>query len=266
MLSPFPGMDPYLEDAENWRDVHHYLITSTAEQLQPQLIPRGYVATIEGRTFIELVERPIVPVVTIKRGERRTEDRGNGLATLTADKPVRYKLLESEVDEPFIQVREIGGNRSIVCGIEVLSPSNKRAGEGRRQYLEKRQGLRSDGVSIVEIDLLRAGKSPVRLTKTIADSRGRDEYIINVVRAGNDDLEFYPVALRERLPCVGIPLRHDEPDAVVDLQAAIDRAYRSGGFEIRLDYSRQPRPRLGRDNAAWAEALLVEKGLRPSSL
>lgn len=33
MASPFPGMDPYLEDPTLWRGVHHYLIAIIAETL-----------------------------------------------------------------------------------------------------------------------------------------------------------------------------------------------------------------------------------------
>ena len=35
MKSPFPGMDPYLE--QSWRDVHAALIIYSRDQLQSQL-------------------------------------------------------------------------------------------------------------------------------------------------------------------------------------------------------------------------------------
>ena len=35
MDSPFPGMDPYLE--QHWRSVHHRLITYAGDQLQSGL-------------------------------------------------------------------------------------------------------------------------------------------------------------------------------------------------------------------------------------
>jgi hypothetical protein len=34
MHSPFPGMDPYLEQPGRWPDVHHRLITAVCDQLQ----------------------------------------------------------------------------------------------------------------------------------------------------------------------------------------------------------------------------------------
>ena len=40
MPSPFPGMDPYLEDPSAWSNVHHCLITAIADSLAPQLLPK----------------------------------------------------------------------------------------------------------------------------------------------------------------------------------------------------------------------------------
>ena len=37
MPSPFPGMDPYLENPSLWPDVHHMLISSYREMLAAQL-------------------------------------------------------------------------------------------------------------------------------------------------------------------------------------------------------------------------------------
>jgi Protein of unknown function (DUF4058) len=37
MRSPFPGMDPYLED--RWRDAHSSIVLYAREQLQSQIMP-----------------------------------------------------------------------------------------------------------------------------------------------------------------------------------------------------------------------------------
>lgn len=41
MPSPFPGMDPYLEDRSLWPDVHQRLIAYISEALQPQVRPKS---------------------------------------------------------------------------------------------------------------------------------------------------------------------------------------------------------------------------------
>jgi hypothetical protein len=37
MLSPFPGMDPYLESPAIWPDVHHEIISENRATLTPNL-------------------------------------------------------------------------------------------------------------------------------------------------------------------------------------------------------------------------------------
>ena len=49
MPTPFPGMDPYLEHPDMWRDVHHRLIATLADHLAPALRPR-YRVKVEVRT------------------------------------------------------------------------------------------------------------------------------------------------------------------------------------------------------------------------
>ncbi len=48
MPSPFPGMDPYLEERSLWPDMHSSLISYIREALQPQLRPK-YIARIGER-------------------------------------------------------------------------------------------------------------------------------------------------------------------------------------------------------------------------
>ncbi|PSN17406.1 hypothetical protein C7271_17910, partial [filamentous cyanobacterium CCP5] len=42
MPSPFPGMDPYLEQAAYWSSFHSRLIVALADDLAPRLRPRYY--------------------------------------------------------------------------------------------------------------------------------------------------------------------------------------------------------------------------------
>ena len=51
MPSPFPGMDPYLEDPLLWPSVHHLLISHIGMTLNP-LMPPGYVAAFGERVFV----------------------------------------------------------------------------------------------------------------------------------------------------------------------------------------------------------------------
>ena len=66
MPSPFPGMDPYLEESLTWRTVHGALLTNLMSQLNATL-PEGLMAVIEDRVVISLPQRQVA-IRTI-RGE-----------------------------------------------------------------------------------------------------------------------------------------------------------------------------------------------------
>ncbi|MDB5354522.1 MAG: hypothetical protein JWN24_975, partial [Phycisphaerales bacterium] len=48
MSSPFPGMDPYLEDPTVWEEFHHVFITECMYLLSERL-PNTYLAKINER-------------------------------------------------------------------------------------------------------------------------------------------------------------------------------------------------------------------------
>ena len=77
---------------------------------------------------------------------------------------------------PFLEVRDRQG-RELVTVIELLSPSNKRAGDDREQYLAKRRELLWSPAHLVEIDLLR-GWSPMP-----QEGRPECDYSVMVSRA-----------------------------------------------------------------------------------
>ncbi|MCS6946604.1 MAG: DUF4058 family protein, partial [Steroidobacteraceae bacterium] len=70
MPSPFPGMDPYLESAVYWRDLHMCLITHIRAALQPLLRP-NYNARIEERLYVTPSQRSIYADVSVHRLQTR---------------------------------------------------------------------------------------------------------------------------------------------------------------------------------------------------
>lgn len=58
---------------------------------------------------------------------------------------------------PFVEIRD-RESRRLVTVIELLSPSNKRPGGDREQYLAKRSDLLASPTHLVEIDLIRGGR------------------------------------------------------------------------------------------------------------
>src|SRR5882724_4898679 len=54
MKSPFPGMDPYLED--RWRDFHSRMVMYACDQIEDSL-PRSLVARVEQRIVFEVEDQ-----------------------------------------------------------------------------------------------------------------------------------------------------------------------------------------------------------------
>jgi len=67
MPTPFPGMDPYLEQPGLWQEVHTRLIVAIADTLGPMVRPRYRVA-VEQRSYLAMVtlnETVVVPDVLV---------------------------------------------------------------------------------------------------------------------------------------------------------------------------------------------------------
>jgi hypothetical protein len=78
--------------------------------------------------------------------------------------------------------------------VEVLSPKNKRVGEGRDKYLTKRQKVLNSATHLVEIDLLRTGNLMPRAEVI------RSDYRILVSRANlRPEAELYPFNVPESI-------------------------------------------------------------------
>jgi hypothetical protein len=263
MPSPFPGMDPYLEDPALWPDMHHGMISGIQAALNPHIRPK-YVAAVEMRVYIsdddDSGRRVMVPDVRIDR-TRKKQLAGHGnhsSPATTIEAPLRIKLLNDEIEDAYIEIREPLGGR-LVTIIEVLSPTNKVPGSsGRASFIAKRRDVMKSPVHWVEIDLLRSGK-PASLNKELAKS----DYRI-IVSRGSDhaDAGCWSLSVREPLPTVGIPLKSNDPDVPLDLGAVLQTAYDRGAWDLHLDYSKPPSVPLASGDSRWANKLLRGKRMR----
>lgn len=263
MPSPFPGMDPYLE--AHWGDVHTSIATYARNQLQPQL-PPDLRARVEEHLAVEVEgekSRGYFPDVRIieRWPTRRLAPADAPDIALAEPLIVPMEAVEPETLRSVVIVDRQSGNR-IVTAIEILSPANKRTAAGRQAYRKKQSDLREGGVNLVEIDLLRSGKYVLAVPKHSLPQPYLAPYRICVVRGSHpEQAEVYRASFRERLPVIRIPLRETDSDVALDLQSLIDQAYEHGDYED-IDYSAEPIPPLAPGDAAWADALLREKGRR----
>jgi len=260
MSSPFPGMNPYLENPEFWAEVHSRLIIAIADAIAPQLRPKYRVA-VEKRVYQMIDENSIlvgIPDVLVGRSLTNTEKEPSNIAVaapLTKPITVNLPILE-EVREGYLEVREVGTGE-VVTVIEILSPKNKRTGEGRKAYKSKRQQVFGSLTHLIEIDLLRGGEPMPILGNQI-----KSDYRILVSRSEfRPKAELYPFGLQEQIPAFLLPLRQGDTEPLVDLQALIHGVYDRAGFDLAIDYSREAVPPLGEVYSAWVSELLKEQSL-----
>jgi hypothetical protein len=255
-------MDPYLE--QHWGDVHHNLVTF-AQGLLNERLPADLRARVQERVLVELPseERVFYPNVRVVEHERKGQ-AGTAVAPgeVAVAQPLEIPFLEPET-QGFIEILETRPARRVITVLEVLSPSNKYAGPGREQYRQKQHDLAAARISLVEIDLLRAGPHVLQLPLGQYPPSHRTPYKVCVHRGSSIKAEIYRVPLRERLPVIRVPLRPTDADVPLDLQALIEHVYRHGRYDD-TDYTVPPVPPLEPDDTAWADELLRSAGKRPS--
>lgn len=265
MPSPFPGMDPYLEHPDYWQETHHWLISAIAASLVPQIRPK-YEVAIDKRIY-EITDPNDsnsdsllvgIPDVAIKRQSNNQIIPTGSVATLNITLPTIVKVPAPEkIKQTYLEVREMA-TKQVVTAIEILSPVNKRSGEGRITYLKKRQSILGSLTNLVEIDLLRKWESMPILNNSI-----QSDYRVLVSPSNRRPFaELYAFNLRDSLPIFPLPLREEDVEPIVNLPELFAGVYDRAGYDYRIDYNREPVPSLPEEEWVWATQLLQEKELR----
>ena len=259
MASPFPGMDPYLE--AHWRDIHARLIIYACDALQ-SVLPRALRARVEESVLLETPtgpgDHPLLPDVrvveyTSKRGLETQPEAGTAVAT-----PLLVDVEPETATETYLEIIDRESGNRVVTVIEFLSPSNKSPGPNRQQYLRKQREVCSSDANLVEIDLNRFGVHTLAFPLVHLKPQGRTVYMACVRRTTRRGMaEVYPMPLWDRLPIVNVPLRPEDKDVPLDLQALVGQCYRNGAYEGTLNYSVAPDPPLYGADKEWADAWLT---------
>lgn len=223
MPSPFPGMNPFLEQADSWEDFHQRFITHAADTLSGPVGP-NYLVKVEVRLILH---------------ELSAEERRFMARALDTERLASVEILDRR-------------DRRVVTVIELLSPSNKAAGPDRDDYLLKRSRVLDGRTHLVEIDLRRGGERPHDPPLPSCD------YYVLVSRwQDRPAVGFWPLALRERLPVIPIPLAPPDADVSLDLQDLLHRVYDAAGYHKYI-YALTPEPPLLAADLAWARGLVRE--------
>ncbi len=241
-------MNPYLENPELWSEVHFGLIAVLARSLNSIITPK-YRAAVEKRVYSDSLLVGIPDVSVLQRG---TESAKQNLATATLSEPLVVTVpMTEETQERYLEIREVGTG-TVITVVEVLSPKNKRSGEGKIKYDTKRQNVLNSNANLVEIDLLRTGEP-----KPIAGGVPSDYRVLVSRATRRPEAELYPFNLRDTIPRFPLPLQPGDEEPVVDLHTVLDQVYQEAALDLAIAYDQQPVPPVSDDDLAWIRMLSV---------
>ena len=255
MPSPFPGMDPYLEEPSLWPDVHTTLLVEMRTALNA-ILPERYGTFID--RYVWLHEPDAEARTLLGKPDTFIAERGltggqMGVATL-APAVVILPAVRRQ-GQRYLRIID-RRNRRVVTVLELLSPSNKETGSDRENYLTKRNEYLAAGTNLVEIDLLRGGQ---RLPLGEPNPAPADYYVL-VSRASEfPRAGIWPFSVRDPFPPVLVPLNPEDQPVTLDVKACLDLVYDKARYDLELDYSVPPVPPLREPDAAWASQLLASR-------
>lgn len=252
-------MNPYLETLGLWPDVHNRLISMMSSFLRRNLPPRYSVVT-EERVVVghnppeEPRRRYAIPDVTI------SSDTAYPVGSGRAGDPQAVTVVLPDVyweRQQFLEIREQSRAYAIAV-LELLSPSNKFPGSGRRDYVDKRMRIFESGTHLVEVDLVRAG-APLPVEGYDGDAPYRILVSRNELRPS---AELYPFDLPAAIPDIVVPLLDAADEPTLSLSEMVNDLYLRDLYGRLVDYNFDPAGPLSDADRQWLDRLLREKGLR----
>jgi hypothetical protein len=255
MPSPFPGMNPYLEQSDTWEDFHQNFMTRAQEVLSPQ-VGANYLVKIETRLYLRelaaeerrFVGRADVAVTDTPPGESTP---GVGAAVVTAPLDLYLPAVDTQ-RESYLEIHD-RRERRVVTVVELLSPANKTPGADHAAYLGKRRSLLASQTHLVEIDLRRGGVRPQP-----PELPPCDYYVLVSRYQQRPRVGVWPIGLRDRLPVIPVPLTPPDPDVSLDLQELLHRIYDAAGY-AKYIYDEEPHPPLLPADAVWARQFVPRR-------
>ncbi len=280
MSGPFPGMDPWL--VSRWSDFHTTFLVYLRDTITPTLpedlwagVEKDVVAEdaedAEGAEVAEDGERQRMrPDANVRVAEPRAAYAGGSAAgglsgggapagTATAPRPVVPPTRVLRGDPPVqrsVRIIDPADGGKVVTAIELLSPTNRRRGEGAEAYRAKQRLMAAAGVNLLEIDLLREGECVTLAPREPSERCGFHLSLRNFRRCG--DTELHAFGLEDPLPKIALPLRSGDEPLPLDLQEVLDETTARGGYARRFDYAEgPPGPPLPEQDRAWVESRLA---------
>ena len=250
MPSPFPGMDPYLEDPAYWSDFHASFLLYLRDAVN-DCLPDYYEARIDEKISLAETNPDRIKLIEPDLALTREGPSGGGsfgASAVAMMEPVTipHLAVDEEQKERWIEILH-RPERSLVTVVELLSPANKEE-PGLHRYRDKRNSLLAGPTHLVEIDLLLKGR---RLPLCYPLPAG--DYYARISRGDHrPDCQVYAWTLAQALPPIPIPLKAPDADLTIHLAEVFDIAYDKGRYARSLPYAAPPTVRLTPEQREWA--------------
>lgn len=257
--NPFPGMNPYLETAGLWPDIHNRLIGEISSFLRRNLSLRYSVVT-EERVVVghSPPEEPRRRYAIADIAVSSDANYPTGASRESSHQAVTVLIPEVYwTRQRFLTIREQSRGNAVTI-LEILSPTNKLPGDGRRDYGDKRLRVMESGTHLVEIDLIRVG-DPLPVEGYDGDA----PYRILVSRSElRPSAELYPFGLQSTVPDIAMPLLDADDEPTLRLGEIVNDLYLQDYYGRLLNYNDDPAGPLSDHDRAWLDQMLRKKGLR----
>jgi Protein of unknown function (DUF4058) len=165
-------------DAGLFHNFHQSWIVKLCDALNDGVLPRGFFALVE-----QQIKGPIPDVLALElapsAGSDSSDETRGGLSIASAPpKTSLVRRMEAEIyagKANVIQVHHRHGD--VVAIVEVVSPGNKGSKAEFRVFIEKIANLIRQGIHVLVVDLLPAGKrDPQGIHKAIWDQFEEEEF------------------------------------------------------------------------------------------
>ncbi|GAB4455583.1 MAG: DUF4058 family protein [Armatimonadaceae bacterium] len=270
MANPFPGMNPFLERPEHWRNFHQAYIATLYRQLNRKL-PPGFGAFMEERLYVVWDRQDLIPDITVSASGKPADELSGSVATLPRTTPIPFvgdAPLVVSVDtvryrESFIEIRSARPGRDVIATLELLSPTNKKPDSvGWEEYKRKQRSLLRSDIHLIEIDLLRGGAHTVAVPEAVLREQVADWDYLVCLHRGLDNGRFFVWAftLHDTLPQISVPLLDDQQPILLDLQTALVECWSEGPFDGWLDYGMDLIPSVSPEEMSWIRERIADSG------
>lgn len=222
MGSPFPGMDPYLENTDFWEGFHNGFMHYVQEDLQPRL-PSNYVAALEMRIYFQ--------------PEGETQDAYISLKEI----PSGRLVTSIEILSPANKTPGVGRATYL---------ATRRQLYGQGVNLVELDFLRGGRSTLLVSGARLARLQPFHYLAGIFRAFDPLKY------------EVLTWSVRDPFPVAPIPLDEGVEEVPLDLGRVFERTFVTAALHRLLNYTGEPEPPLAPEDAAWAGELLRVAGYR----